>query len=169
MRLRNLLGPSVATLVLAGCAAKPRPSVISNEPVGQQWTGNLQPTQQRSGTLAVTGQNRAFGSVKVTNPNAGGLQRMHVALMVAVPTESSSSLRWAMLPERCGSGDLPLLGFEQFPLIDLSTNGRGQIEVDLPLVLAPNSAYHVNVYKGGQQLDNVITCANLKFESDTPR
>ena len=169
MRLRNLFSTSVASLVLAGCAAKPRPSVAMNEPVGQRWTGNLQPTQQRSGTLAVTGQNRAFGSVQITNRNEGGLQRMHVALTVAVPTESSSSLRWAVLPERCGSGDLPLIGFEQFPLIELGTNGRGQVEADLPLVLAQNSAYHVNVYKGGQQLDNVITCANLKFEPGAAR
>jgi hypothetical protein len=156
-------------LVIAGCAkATPRPVIQTDEPPMPEWTGALQPTQQRTGGLAVTGQNKAFGSVKIS-PAAGPLPRMRVALAVGVPTTSSTSLRWAVLPERCGSGDLPLIGFEQFPLIDVNVNGRGQIEADLPLVMSPNSAYHVNVYFGGQQLDNVVTCANLKFQMVPPR
>ena len=152
-------------LALVGCArATPRPVVETNETPTPQWTGSLQPTQQRTGGLAVTGQNKAFGSVKITTA-AGPLPRMRVAITVAVPTSAPTSLRWAVLPERCGTGDLPLLGFEQFPLLDVSVNGRGQIETDLPLVLSPNSAYHVNIYAGGQQLDNVVTCANLKYQA----
>jgi hypothetical protein len=30
--------------------------------------------------------------------------------------------------------------------------------------MAPNSEYHVDLYTGGQQLDNVVTCANLRFD-----
>jgi hypothetical protein len=165
MRSYSVIRAGALALVISGCAkATPRPVVETNETPMPEWTGSLQPTQQRTGGLAVTGQNKAFGSVKITTA-AGNLPRMRVALSVAVPTSGPTSLGWAVLPERCGTGDLPLLGFEQFPLIDVSVNGRGQIETDLPLVLAPNSAYHVNIYSGGKQLDNVVTCANLKYQS----
>jgi len=149
---------------LEGCATSAPPRVTSNEPSSPHWSGNLQPTQQRTGALAVTGQNRAFGNVSIGVTEGGNLQRMHVNLSVAVPTAGGSTLRWAVLPERCGTGELPLIGFEQFPLIDVSTNGRGQVSADLPLVMSPNSAYHVNVYSGGQALENVLTCANLKYD-----
>jgi hypothetical protein len=164
MRTRKRLVAGMAALTLLGCATASRPAVIDDEPPSPYWTGSLQPTQQRSGSLVVTGQNRVFGSVRLWPTRSGNLERMHVTLNVAVPTAAATSLRWAVLPERCGSGDLPLIGFEQFPLIEVSTNGRGQLEADLPLVLAPNSGYHVNVYSGGQQLENVLTCGNLKYE-----
>ncbi|HET9012555.1 MAG TPA: hypothetical protein VFN38_12110, partial [Gemmatimonadaceae bacterium] len=164
MRSSKRLVACAAAFTLLGCATASRPSVIDDEAPNPYWSGSLQPTQQRSGALVVTGQNRVFGSVRLWAKRSGNLDRMHVTLTVAVPTASATSLRWAVLPERCGSGDLPLIGFEQFPLIEVSTNGRGQVEADLPLVLAPNSVYHVNVYSGGQQLENVLTCANLKYE-----
>jgi hypothetical protein len=116
--------------------------------------------------LAVTGQNKAFGNVTISRA-PGRLERMHVRLSVAVPTTGTTSYRWAVLPDRCGTAPLPLIGFEQFPLIDISTNGRGQVEADLPLDLTAVGTYHVNVYNGGQQLDNVVTCANLRY-SATP-
>ena len=160
---------SLSSAALSGCATNKPPAGASEEASGPRWTGSFQPTQQRTGALRVTGQNRTFGTITVARQESGAQDRVHVSLTVAVPVSSSSSLRWAMLPERCGSGDLPLIGFEQFPLIDIGTNGRGQIEADLPLVMSPNSSYHVNVYDGGQQLDNVITCANLKFETQPAR
>ena len=122
----------------------------------------FQPTQQRTGGLAVTGQNKAFGTVTIS-PSEGRVQRMRVRLSVGVPAQNATSYRWAVLPDRCGSGQLPLIGFEQFPLLEVSTNGRGQLEADLPLVLTAGGSFHVNVYSGGQQLDNVLTCANLRF------
>jgi hypothetical protein len=165
MRLRALFAASLSALTLAGCAASKAPPVSTNEPsAGPRWTGSLQPVQQRSGALRVTGQNRSFGTVTLTRSEGRVQDRLHVTLSVAVPSSTTNSLRWAIIPDRCGSGDLPLIGFEQFPLIEIGTNGRGQVEADLPLALLANNSYHVNVYDGGQQLDNVISCANLKVD-----
>ncbi|MES2177916.1 MAG: hypothetical protein V4550_08600 [Gemmatimonadota bacterium] len=132
-----------------------------------RWTGSLQPTQQRTGAVAVTSQNRAFGTITIQMPQGTGMsQRMHVSLTASISGVASQQLRWAILPDRCGSGDLPVLGFEQFPLLEIGNNGRGEVSADLPLQLTANNSYHVNVYDGrGQQLDNVLTCGNLKFES----
>jgi len=164
MSLRTLCGTGFSAFILLGCATAHRQEVIDDEAV-DHWAGSLQPTQQRSGALVVTSQNRAFGTVSMREVRAGNLARMHVALTVSVPPNVGSQLRWAVLPDRCGSGDLPLIGFDQFPLIDVGTNGRGQISADLPLELQPMGTYHVNIYSGGQQLDDVVTCANLKFVS----
>jgi hypothetical protein len=164
MTPRHLCVTGLTALFLLACATTPKPNVIDDSAVAH-WSGNLQPTQQRSGALVVTSQNRAFGTVTMSEVQLAGLSRMRVALTVTVPPNVGSSLRWAVLPDRCGSGDLPLIGFQQFPLIEVGTNGRGQVTADLPLELQPTGAYHVNVYSGGQQLDNVVTCANLRFES----
>ena len=153
-----------AALFTVGCASANR-AAASDEPAGPTWSGNLQPTQQRTGGLAVTGQNKAFGRVSISR-SPGRLQRMHVKLSVSVPAQGAASYRWAVLPDRCGSGSLPLIGFDQFPLLDVSTNGQGQVDADLPLDLTPTGTYHVNVYNGGQQLDNVVTCANLRFDDN---
>jgi len=169
MRLRHALTATAAGLSLAACASGTQSTTTSNEPARPTWSGPLQPTQQRTGQVAVTGQIKAFGTVTIT-PSEGSLQRMHVYLSVAVPTTNSEQLRWAVLSGRCGNGDLALIGYDAFPLIDIGQNGRGQIEADLPLNMEAEGSYHVNVYlPGGQQLDNVLTCANLKYNSGAPK
>lgn len=162
MRSRTLLASFVAGMTLGACASGPQSATTTNEPAVPSWSGPLQPTQQRTGSVAVTGQIKAFGNVAITQ-SPGVLQRMHVVLSVAVPTTLPPQMRWAVLSGRCGSGDLALIGYDAFPLLDISSNGRGQIETDLPLNMEASGTYHVNVYSGGQQLDNVVTCANLKF------
>lgn len=164
MRFRHLLASTVATASIAACATRPAATTTSNEPAQPTWSGNLQPTQQRTGQLVVTSQTRAFGNVKIRPVEIGNFSRLHVSIVVGLPVTTSTSVRWAILPERCGSGDLPLIGFEQFPLMEVSNNGRGQLDTDLPITLTAGGTYHVNVYYGGQQLDNVVTCANLKYD-----
>lgn len=165
MTLRNVFAiAAMATVPACATGSKGSSTVpLTTEPGVPTWSGSLQPTQQRTGGLAVTGQNKVFGTVNIT-PSESRVQRMRVRLTIGAPVQGATSFRWAVLPDRCGTGQLPLLGFEQFPLIDVSTNGRGQIETELPLVLTAGASYHVNVYDGGQQLENVLTCANLKFE-----
>jgi hypothetical protein len=163
MRLHTALAACAAVALTAACAKTRTAPVTSgmDAPVAR-WAGNFQPTQQRTGGVQVTGQNRTFGTVSVAKTE-GRLERMRVNLVVAVPTNNTSQLRWALLPGRCGSGSLPLIGFDQFPLLEVSTNGRAELQTDLPLDLSVNGTYHVNAYLGGSQLDNVVTCANLRY------
>jgi hypothetical protein len=166
MRTRNQIVFNLACVAFVGCASSSSQRVTSDEPSEQRWVGNMQPTQQRTGELTVTTQNRASGTVTIGMPvGIGTMQRVRVTLSVAVPQLATNQVRWAVLPNRCGSGDLPLIGFEQFPLLDIGSNGRAELQAELPLELVPNSSYHVNIYNGGQQLENVFTCGNLKFES----
>jgi hypothetical protein len=81
---------------------------------------------------------------------------------VTTSIQETAALRWAVLPGRCGSPAIPLLGHEQFPPLEMGSAGRGQIAIDLPMELPQSGNYHVNVYSGGRELENVVTCANLR-------
>ena len=116
--------------------------------------------QQRSGGLGPTGQNKAFGNVSLSSKGAG---RTAISISLSTPLSSSAALNWGVLPGRCGSGTLPIVGIERFPAIDVGNNGRGQLDTEMALDLPTDGAYHVNIYwAGGQQISDVMTCANLK-------
>lgn len=160
----------VSSLIIAGgvmaCASGGSPAEGSEAGSEPRWTGSMQPTQARSGEVVVTAQNRASGSMVITGPQGSGvMQRAHVVLSLSIPQLAANQVRWAVLPNRCGSGDLPVIGFELFPLLEVGSNGRAELQTDLPLELSPAGTYHVNVYLNGQQLENVFVCGNLRYEA----
>lgn len=170
MRHRSLpFVGSVALLASACATAPPATSEGSAAPAAAPtvapsasgWSGTFQATQERTGVLAPTRLQQASGTVRL-RASTRDPQRTSVALVVQTAVQEATSLRWAVLPGRCGAGSLPLLGFDQFPPLDISSSGRGQLEVDIPLPLPTSGAYHVNVYHGGTQLDHVLTCASLR-------
>lgn len=127
-----------------------------------RWSGTLQPTQQRTGTALPTSQNKAFGTVTLTSR---GSERTAVSISLSTPLQNSTSLSWALHPGRCGSGSPSLVGRERFPMIDVSGNGRGQLNNEMVLALPETGTYHVNIFWGqGQALSDVMTCANLHRE-----
>lgn len=174
MKLKILFTPAVVA-GLAACATTtpvagsgdvtPAAASVGGAPSGSpiRWSGALQPTQQRTGGLGPTGQSKAFGTVTLTSK---GAERTVVNISLSTSLQSSTALNWALLPGRCGSGSLPVVGIERFSVIDVGTNGRGQLASEMALGLPASGTYHVNVYwTSGQQLSDVMTCANLRKES----
>jgi hypothetical protein len=161
MSHRRLFFFAAAGLLAPGCATSSSTSDDAARAPVSGWTGSFQATQERTGVLAPTRLQQASGTVRLRQ-SARDSQRTTVSLVVSTALQEPTSLRWALLPDRCGAGSLPLLGFEQFPPLDVSSSGRGQLEVDIPLPLPQSGSYHVNVYSGGVQLDNVLTCATLR-------
>jgi len=123
----------------------------------------VQPSEfniQTSSGLGPTGQNKAFGTVKLSSK---GANRTAISISVSTPLSNAASLNWALLPGRCGAGSLPLVGVERFPVIEVGNNGRGQLEGDMSLELPQSGSYHVNIYwASGTQISDVMTCANLR-------
>jgi hypothetical protein len=115
---------------------------------------------QRTGSYTGGGQARAFGTVSLTvaesSPN-----RTRAQITLDAPTQNRN-LPWAILPGQCGSSSLPLIGFDQFPQIEVGNTGKGQVDSELALTLPTSGTYHLNVYWQGQTLDQVMTCANLR-------
>jgi hypothetical protein len=161
MRHRPLFLLSAAAVLTTGCASSSSTADDAAAPAASGWSGSFQPTQQRTGKLAPTRLQQAGGTVRLRQ-SARDPQRTSVALTVSTQLQDPTSLRWAVLPGRCGTGSLPLLGFEQFPPLDVTSSGRGQMEVDIATPLPQSGTYHVNVYFGGTELENVLTCANLR-------
>jgi|SRR5687768_9184253 len=140
-------------------AATPAASASTSGDV-VRWSGSLQPREARTGGLGPTGQAKAFGNVTLVSR---GPERMAVEISLSTPLSGSTSLSWALIPGRCGSAAMPIVGFERFPVIEVSNNGRGQLNTEMALALPTSGSYHVNIYwPGGQQLSDVMTCGNLR-------
>jgi len=152
----------------AGDAASPKPAESTSSSAGQLvWSGSLQPMQERTGYAVPTKQQKTYGTVRL-QPTSRDLNRTSVSIVVSTSGQDASALRWAILPGRCGAATLPLAGYEHFPIIEVGTNGRGQLNTEIPLAMPYDGSFHVNIYGGGQNpaggggLENVLTCANLK-------
>ncbi|MEO5589686.1 MAG: hypothetical protein ABIS03_08880 [Gemmatimonadaceae bacterium] len=170
MNYKTLLAPA-AVLALAACAtAKPVDNTSSTVPASSagvgsanssRWSASLQPSQQRTGGLGPTGQNKTFGNVSII---PAGPERIRMSISLSTPLQNSTSLNWAILPGRCGGAALPLVAVERFPVIEVSTNGRGTLNSEMALLIPNSGTYHVNVYwaGGGTQLSDVMTCGTLK-------
>lgn len=173
MHPRNICRAALVA-TLSACATAPAahpPPLPANDPAAMaiaaatpaRWTGNLQPTQARTGNVRMTDRQKAYGTVEMTVPRDSP-NRTRVRLTVSAPATSGvTSLRWGIYPGNCGSGAPPVVPAEVFPLIELSSNGQGSIDQEIAFEMPNQRALHVNVLQGsGTQLSNVLTCANLR-------
>lgn len=158
---RYTLGLVLAAVVLPSASAA-QSSGASTEQKKIRWSGNFTPVQVRSSNVAIRTQSRIYGTVSLTSVD-DNRDRTRVRLNFTSQSGSNSfTVQWALLPGRCGSGGLPPLPIDNFPIIEVGSDGRAQLDTELSLSLPESGEYHVNVYNGGQELSNVITCANLK-------
>ncbi|HKN65903.1 MAG TPA: hypothetical protein VJW73_06480 [Gemmatimonadaceae bacterium] len=153
-----------STATSGGVAASTQANTRANNPQLLRWTGTFQPIQQQTGDLGPRSTNKVYGTVSLSRPpeNASGV---HVRMELSTPLAESRQLHWAIFDGRCGSPSLPLLAIEQFPEMNVSNNGRGQLDADLPLALSTSGAYHVDVYwTTGHDQGDVMTCANVRLD-----
>lgn len=126
------------------------------------YEGQFRPIQQSSGGIEMRGSQRIFGNVKILFREA--IDRSKVNLMINTSLQQTEILNWSVNPGRCGSGSVPFMPVPQFQGIEMSSNGRGELDIpEMQLAIPENSGpVHVNVYRGGTGLEHVIACANLK-------
>lgn len=142
--------------------AKGQDAGASTEPKRVRWSGNFTPVQVRSSNVAMRSQSRIYGTVSLVSlPD--NKDRAQVRINFTSQSGANSyTAQWALVQGRCGSGSLPMAAIDIFPIIEVGGDGRAQLDTELSLTLPESGEYHVNVYVGGQELSNVITCANLK-------
>lgn len=161
MRVRSSLVLAVAALT--GCASGGGSEAEVNDiiPTGAvQYDGQFRAVQQNDGRLGMSIVLRVNGSVRIIYREATG--RAAVNMTLNTSSTQSELLAWAVVPGRCGSGGVPIAPTAQFPALELTNSGRGEVSAtNLPLEI-PLRDYHVNVYRGGDTLANVIACANLR-------
>lgn len=158
--MRTPLLLSLPLLAACASAAQRSPAAESSPTVSGaiQFDGQFRPIQQTDGRLGMNVQQRIYGEVRLLFRESSG--RTTVSLTLNTNTNASDVLAWAVVPGRCGSGAVPLLPAAQFPALEMANNGRGDLSAVIPIVM-PRGSYHVNVYRGGETLSNVIACANL--------
>ena len=178
MRLSSLAAAGLAGLALAGCAssgsqstnAAPEPTAAASASAGEasgavRWEGTFSPTSQRTGSLGGADRARTYGNVTVAM-SPTDRTRSRVRISVSVPaTAGGQGLKWALLPGRCGSGAMPVMATNLFPPLEVGANGRAELNTELAMATPASGSFHVNVYwPGGDQLENVMTCSNLRRE-----
>lgn len=155
-----------ASTATTDAASTPAVSAASVEAAGTvarfNLSGNLQPTRTRPSTVTSGSErNRVFGTVQLS-ATADDPRRTRAQVVVNMPARSPVQANWAIVPGRCGANALPVSGYEVYPLIEVNNTGRGQVDVMIPVSLPVDGAYHVNIYIGGIELDDVVSCANLR-------
>jgi hypothetical protein len=162
----------IALSTLAACSSATQGGAASSAPSTSRtnnaallrWTGSFTQAQQQTGELAPRSTNKAYGNISLTRPR-DDQSSVHAKITLSTPLAESRLLHWAVLDGSCGSSTLPLLAIEQFPQLNITNNGRGQLDADLPLTLVPTGSYHVNVYwTTGHDQGDVMTCANVRLE-----
>ncbi|MBK6486354.1 MAG: hypothetical protein IPF98_05685 [Gemmatimonadetes bacterium] len=154
--------PLAAATLLLPLTSRAQDAGVSTQAKRARLSGSFTPVQVRSSGVSMRTQSRIYGTVELTEIE-GSNPRSRVRLTFTSQTGGTSfTAQWALLQGRCGTGSLPVIAIDNFPMIEVGSNGRAQLDAEIALGVPPSGEYHINVYVGGQQLDNVITCANLK-------
>ena len=146
----------------SGCASH-KPSTKASGP--PRWSGNFKQESNSAviGAEMARGRSSSYGTVVLT-PVPDQQRRVRVELSVTTSL-TSAQIAWAVYEGTCGAPTPPLLAANEFPTIDIGTNGAGVVRSELPIGLNVRGTYHANVYWSGRATDvsNVMMCANLAY------
>ena len=146
----------------SGCASH-KPSAKASGP--PRWSGNFKQESNSAviGAEMARGRSSSYGTVVLT-PVPDQQRRVKVELSVTTSL-TSAQIAWAVYEGTCGAPTPPLLAANEFPTIDIGTNGAGVVRSELPIGLNVRGTYHANVYWSGRATDvsNVMMCANLAY------
>ena len=146
----------------SGCASH-KPSAKTSGP--PRWSGNFKQESNSAviGAEMARGRSSGYGTVVLT-PVPDQERRVKVELSVNTSL-TGAQIAWAVYEGTCGAPTPPVLAVNEFPTIDIGTNGAGVVRGELPIGLNVRGTYHANVYWSGRATDvsNVMMCANLVY------
>jgi hypothetical protein len=159
----------IALSALAACASGTggRNAALEPEPgqpsvsVAVTRRGTFNNTLSSSSQIQGGVQIRANGSVTVYSSGEGNRQT-RVRLDITLPF-TNEQFPWAIAPGSCGNGAIAIAPVSKFGAIDIGSAGKGSVDLDLAVGLVRREQYHVEVYRSGQTLADVIACTNLKI------
>ncbi len=124
------------------------------------WKGSFSTVLQSTGSVGPANRVRVDGSVTVSQAGVGN-SKTRVRLTANFPT-INEQLPWAIAPGACGNGAIAVAAVSKFGTIDVGSGGRGTVDVDLAITLSPSEQYHVEIYRSGQALSDVLACSTLR-------
>ncbi len=150
--------------VCTACATQTTGTPTNLTPMEAMWSAPIQPTNQNSGMVGASRRTMINGDVRMV-ADKDFPQRTEVHITIGTPA-TNSTVSWALLPDRCGSGGLPVLPVNAFSPIEVGPSGRGEVTVVIPFTLPTTGSYHVNIFEGQKaELADVQACAQLKLQA----
>lgn len=164
-RKSRAVSAAALVAVCTACAKQATTAAPSNlTPMTAKWTAIVLPTNQNSGQAVGSRRTMINGEVSMV-ADRDYPQRTEVHITLGTPA-TNSTVSWALVPERCGTGGVPVLPVNAFSPIEIGPSGRGEVTVVIPFTLPTSGAYHVNIYEGQRaELSAVQACAELKLQA----
>ena len=157
---------TAAALVAAStaCATQTTATPSNLTPMEAMWSASIQPTNQNSGQASASRRTMINGEVSMV-ADKDYPQRTQVHITLGTPA-TNAVVSWALVPDRCGTGGLPVLPVNAFSPIEVGPSGRGEVTAVIPFTLPTSGSYHVNIYEGQRaELADVQACAELKLHA----
>ena len=128
-----------------------------------RWSGVLRPKISNRLDAKTAEVTRYTGGVNLVQPRAEAPDYLRIEINVS-STGGSELMEWALLPARCGSAVMPLLQAADVPPIQVPSGGNGEQSFEVSLKLDPAASYHLDIYHGGHSQNNLVACADLRFQ-----
>lgn len=166
MKRLPLLIALAATAAACASTSGGRPAASAAEPgqpalsVSVTRRGSFTNLLASSAQITGAGQIQVAGSVTVYS-TGDAHQQTRVRLDISLPF-TNEQFPWAIVPGSCGNGAIAVAAVSKFGTVDVGSTGRASLELDVAVALSPREQYHVEVYRSGQTLSDVIACSNLK-------
>ncbi len=159
------LRSTVAALAIAALCAPVAVSAQHTESTMLgKWTGTFRTTQFTQSSLNEAGNPGTInGDVRMTPTNEGGVD-MYVFNIKISMNRQGQSLEWGVSRGRCGSKLIMLEPAGIVPTIETRSGGEGELRYTMPLDLDAKSSYQLVLFRGGHLQQNVVACANLKYD-----
>ena len=158
------VGTALVAVACAACSKAAPGPVVALTPAEAIWTGQLQPTEQNTGGVEASRRTMIDGRV-VMQADKDYPTRTTIDVSMGTPNRNSS-VTWALVPDRCGTGGVPVLPPSAFSPIEVGPSGRGEVTVVLPFELPTQGSYHVNIYEANTaSLAAVQACAELSMHA----
>jgi hypothetical protein len=166
MYMKSRVASAAALVAVCTACASQKTAVTSANltPQTAMWSASILPTTQNTGKAVQQQRTLINGEVTmVADKDYPTRTAVHITL--GTPT-TNSTVSWALVPDRCGSGDVPVLPMSVFSPIDVGPSGRGEVTTVIPFTLPTTGSYHVNIYGGNHaDLSAVQACAQLKLHA----
>lgn len=162
---------ATTALVLAALLVAPTVGAQSQQataelPMLGKWTGvfrNVQVTQEtRNAAGNVVG--RISGTVDLQPYRESGMDLYQVVLLLST-NQPGEDLEWGVSMGRCGSKLIMIEHANQLPGFVTRSGGEGEVRHSLALNLNAQATYQVGIFRNGHAQQNMIACANLKYDS----
>ncbi|MHB1311495.1 MAG: hypothetical protein ACYC3L_05710 [Gemmatimonadaceae bacterium] len=155
-----------AQAALAQDPAKGEPEMIGS------WSGSFRPgtmigniSGATSGTLSGTGAaGRYTGSIDITPSESAMPGSYRFSLNISSNMNNPETLEWGISNGRCGSKLIMLVGSNSFPTIEMRSGGVGDVTSEVAMQFTSKGQFQAVLFKGGHMQQNIVACANLKFE-----